>query len=187
MNDWPFGKLNPLTYDFIMADPPWQFQLWGKGSEKSVEAHYDCMDMDAIKALPVSHLGRGDCLLWLWATAPMLREALATVDAWGFRYVTSGVWVKRTNTGKLRWGTGYRLRSCHEPFLIATLGNPQTSKAIPSVIDALAREHSRKPDAAFNLAEKMVPGARRLELFSRQSREGWDAFGNEISKFEAAE
>ena len=44
--------------------------------------------------------------------------------------------------------------------------------------------HSRKPDEAFSMAEALVPNARRLELFSRQKRDGWDVFGNETDYFE---
>ncbi len=181
-----FDALRPLSYDLIMADPPWAFEAWSdKGKHKAASAHYETMDLDAIKAMPVSHLGRGDCLLWLWATHPMLREALDVMDAWGFRFVTSGVWVKRTKTGKLAFGTGYRLRCASEPFLIGTLGNPKTAKNVRTVIEGPAREHSRKPEEAYREAETMGEGAlRRLDLFSRQSRPGWDAWGFESGKFD---
>ena len=181
---WPFSNLRPLSYDLIMADPPWQFKLWsGKGEEKSPQAQYQTMDMAAIKALPVSHLAGGDCLLFLWATFPMLPDALETMSAWGFRYITGGAWHKRTSGGKTAFGTGYRLRSSCEPFLIGALGNPSTTRASRNLIDAEAREHSRKPQAAFDLCETLMPGARRVELFSRQVRAGWDAWGNETGKF----
>lgn len=187
LSNWPFGHLNPFSYDMIMADPPWKFRLWGKSSEKSAAAHYSLMSIEEIRALPVGDLATPDCVLWLWATAPMIDQAIETSRAWGFTFKTSGSWNKRTRTGKFRWGPGYRLRSVHEPFLICTVGNPKTSRDIPSAFDALAREHSRKPEEAFALAERMMPGARRrLELFSRSDRPGWDAFGDETGKFSEA-
>ncbi|MAL99434.1 MAG: DNA methyltransferase [Alteromonadaceae bacterium] len=180
-----FSSLPMFAYGLIMADPPWQFENWSrKGEHKNAAAKYDCMPLDDIKAMPVGELAAGDCVLWLWATNPLLREAFDVIDAWGFRYVTAGTWVKTTKTGKLAFGTGYRLRSANEPFLIATNGNPETAKNVRSVIMAEAREHSRKPDEAFSAAEALVPNVRRLELFSRQSREGWDTWGNESTKFD---
>lgn len=120
---------------------------------------------------------RGDCLLWLWATHPMLPQALEVMAAWRCRYVTSGVWVKRTARGKLGFGTGYRLRSASEPFLIGTFGNPESTRSIRTVIEGPLRDHSEKPDEAYAAAERMMPGAFRADLFSKRTRPGWDAWG----------
>ena len=179
-----FADLRPLSYDLIMADPPWRFQSWsGKVNKKGRQ--YDLMELDAIKALPVSHLGRGDCILWLWATHPMLPEAIDVAKAWGFKYATSGVWVKRSGTGKLAFGTGYRLRCASEPFIIATLGKPESVRDIRTVIEGARREDSRKPDEAYAAAGRMFPAAvRKLDMFSRESRPGWDVWGNETGKFD---
>ena len=82
---WPFSPLAPLSYDLIMADPPWRYKNWSaKGEHKNASAHYDCMDLDAIKALPVHQLAAPNCLLWLWATNPMLDQAVDVLKAWGF-------------------------------------------------------------------------------------------------------
>ena len=185
---WPFGDLLPGSFDLIMCDPPWRFiPRSAKGvTKKGAAGHYRTMTLDEIKALPVGRLGADDCVLWLWATAPMYRQALEVVDAWGFKYSTMGWWAKRTKTGKLRWGTGYRLRSTGEPYIIATRGGPKSTRGISAHIDGLARENSRKPEESFAWAEKMMPNARRLELFSRCERPGWSAFGDEVGKFTVA-
>lgn len=187
MSIWPFGALRPLSYGLIMADPPWSFDNYSKaGERKNAKHHYDCMPLDAIKALPVHQLAGGDCLLWLWATNPMLREAFDVLDAWGFTFKTAGTWVKQTRHGKLAFGTGYVLRSANEPFLIGTIGNPKTSGSVRSVVEGPVREHSRKPEESFAAAEALVPDVFRLELFSRQSRPGWDTWGNQADKFDEA-
>lgn len=179
-----FADLRPLSYDLIMADPPWRFKTWSENGQDKGRP-YDLMDLTAIKAMPVSHLGRGDCILWLWATNPMMPQALEVVNAWGFKYVTMGVWVKRTKKGKLGFGTGYRLRCASEPFIIATLGKPQSVRDIRTVIEGPLREDSRKPDEAYAAAGRMFPAAvRKLDLFSRESRPGWDVWGNETGKFD---
>ena len=190
---WPFRTLQPLSYDFIMADPAWRFEAWSeKGKKhKAPEAHYKTMTMEETRALPVADLGRGDALLWCWATNPMIDQQIQCVRDWGFKFVTMGVWGKTTkpyapeSPVKLAFGTGYRLRCASEPFIIATLGNPETVRNIRTLFLAPVREHSRKPDEAYEIAERMMPSAlRRADLFSRQSRPGWDAWGDEATKFD---
>lgn len=183
-----FNEIPLFRYRLIMADPPWSYENWSsKGEHKNASAKYDCMALEQIKALPVANLADRDCVLWLWATNPMLPQALDCMAAWGFKFKTAGHWSKRTKNGKLGFGTGYILRSAGEPFLIGTIGKPKTSRSVRSVIDAKAREHSRKPDEAFIEAEKLVADGPRIELFSRETRAGWDTFGNEVGKFEAQE
>lgn len=201
-----FLSLRPVGgFDLIMADPPWSFQLFSeKGEAKAPQAHYDVMGLDALAALPVEALAGRDCLLWLWACNPLLPQAFDLMAAWGFSFCTAGTWIKRTTRGKIGFGTGYVLRSANEPFLIGRRGKPVTTRATRSVvathddghhcdgdwpsstitIEAVAREHSRKPDEAFLAAESLMPDAQRLELFSRQSRPGWVTWGREAGKFD---
>lgn len=175
----------PLSFDLIMADPPWNFSNWSdKGTVKNASNQYACMDLDAIKALPVGQLAAPSCVLWLWATNPMLPEAFDTLKAWGFTYKTAGHWSKKTRHGKQAFGTGYLLRCAGEPFLIGTIGNPKTARNVRSVIEGPIREHSRKPDEAYAAAEQLIPDARRADLFARQSRPGWVSWGNEADKFD---
>jgi len=183
-----FDAIPRLRYGLIMADPPWLFRNWSKaGERKNPTAHYSCMTLDQIKAMPVSHLAAPDCALWLWGTNPMLPQALDVMAAWGFQFKTAGHWVKRTKNGHLAFGTGYCLRSAGEPFLIGTIGKPKFARNVRSIVDAKAREHSRKPEEAYEAARALVGDVPRLELFSREEREGFDVFGDEVGKFEGAE
>lgn len=179
--------LAPLSYDFIMADPPWSFahrSLKGQ-TAKAAQGQYSCMTIDDIAALPVASLARRDCVLWLWATNPMIRQQIDLMTHWGFRHVATGQWIKTTKNGGLAFGTGYRLRCASEQFLIGVIGNPKTSRSIRSAFLAPIREHSRKPDEAYAIAEAMMPDAvRRADLFARQTRPKWDAWGNEATKFD---
>lgn len=173
-------------FELIMADPPWRFVLRSaRGRGRSVERHYQTLDLDQIAALPVGALAARDCLLWLWSTSPMLPLQLRVAEAWGFRFATLGWWSKRSPvSGKQAFGTGYMLRSAGEPFILATRGRPRTSRVVRSTIEGPRREHSRKPDEAFAAAEALMPGAARIELFSRQARPGWIGWGDEFGRFE---
>ncbi len=183
-----FIALRPTGgFSLIMADPPWAYEMRSEnGYAKSPQAHYDCMPLAQICALPVEALAARDCLLWLWSVKTMLPEAFAVIDAWGFTYKTSGHWAKMTKNGKQHFGQGYLLRDAGDPFLIACRGAPKTTKSVRSVIFGQVREHSRKPEEGYREAERLMPGARRADLFSRQRRAGWTAWGNEIEKFEVA-
>jgi N6-adenosine-specific RNA methylase IME4 len=182
---WPFSNLVPRSYGLIAADPAWTFKLYSaKGGKKSPQAHYACMSLGDIKALPVADLAQDDCWLMLWTSAPMLDQAFDVISAWGFTYKSRTAWRKTTINGKQAMGPGYIVRTMHEDILIGTRGKPKRDKAFPSIFDGLRREHSRKPERFYELAERFAPDARRLDLFSRQSRVGWASFGNEASKFD---
>ena len=175
-------------YDAILADPPWRFALRSrKNLVKAPDAHYSTMPLADIKALPVQDICKPDCLIFLWATAPMMPQALDLLTAWGFEYSTMGAWPKTTKHGKAAFGTGYRYRSSVEPWLVGTKGNPPLGlRNVRNRIDGTVREHSRKPDCQYAHVEALTPWAdHRVELFSRTSVPGWDAWGDESGRFSA--
>lgn len=183
---WPFGNLQPLRYGAILADPPWRFSNFSaKGEAKNPVAHYDCMTTADLAKLPVPQLAASDCALLMWATAPMLPDAVDLMRAWGFTFKSAGAWAKQSSTGqKWAFGTGYCFRSAAEFFLLGTIGKPKVmSRAVRNLIVAPVREHSRKPDCQYQMVEDLFDGP-YAELFSRTSRPGWDTFGNEAGKFD---
>jgi N6-adenosine-specific RNA methylase IME4 len=112
-------------YRVIYADPPWAFATYsGKGKGRSADAHYDCMDLEAIKRLPVAEWAAEDAVLLLWATDPLLDRALEVARAWGFAYKTVGFyWVKRNAGGEgFFTGLGFWTRANPEQCLLATRG-----------------------------------------------------------------
>jgi N6-adenosine-specific RNA methylase IME4 len=172
-------------YAVLYADPPWHFEVYNEesGIERAAGNHYSTMSLDEICALPVPRLASPDAALFMWTTVPHLRESFDVLVAWGFEYKTNIVWVKD------KIGLGYFVRNQHELLLVATRGDmplPSPGNRPSSVIDAPRREHSRKPDEAYELIERMYSELPKLELFARQARPGWDAWGNETGKFAAA-
>jgi N6-adenosine-specific RNA methylase IME4 len=168
-----------------LADPPWRFRNYSaKGERKNPIAHYDCLSLDEIEALPVSRLAAPDCVLVLWATWPFLPQALKIMEVWGFTYKTGGAWAKQSKTGRCwAFGTGYILRSACEPFLIGTTGQPtRRAKNVRNLVVAPVREHSCKPEEFFAQLERLFD-APRCELFARERRPGWHAWGQEVEKF----
>lgn len=187
---WPFAGLAYMGYACILADCPWLFENYSEAGEaKNPVAHYDCMDADAIKALPVITLAAKDCWIVSWATAPLLDLGIDTVKAWGFRFITAGAWAKESKSGTgVAFGTGYVRRSAAEFYIIGKRGEPALKPAAASIrnlIWAPVREHSRKPDQMYDEIEASFDGP-YLELFARQRRAGWAAWGNQVEKFGGA-
>lgn len=189
----PFATLGParfMRYGCILADPPWKFENFSEaGEEKNPVAHYPCMDEAAIAALPVDELAARDCWLVEWATAPMLDAAIRVLPRWGFHFVTAGAWAKESKSGaKIAFGAGYVRRSAAEFYIVGKRGEPKILPAAASIrnlIWAPVREHSRKPDCMHAECVASFPGP-YVELFARECRPGWDAWGNQTTKFNGA-
>jgi N6-adenosine-specific RNA methylase IME4 len=171
----------------IYADPPWTFSTYSKkGKGRSAEAHYDCLSLDEIKALPVGEWAADDAILLLWATDPLLNKALDVMDAWGFTYKTVGFyWVKENASGKgFFTGLGFWTRANPEQCLLASRGHPKRKSAdVRKLVVSPRREHSRKPDEMYAYIERLADGP-YLEMFARASRPGWDAWGAEKGLFD---
>jgi N6-adenosine-specific RNA methylase IME4 len=166
------GKRYPVIY----ADPPWRYEH-SKTVSREIENQYPTMPLEEICTLCVSEIATQDGVLFLWATSPKLAEAIQVLEAWGFVYRTCIVWDKE------RIGMGYYARQQHELLLIGTRGElpvPEPANRPASVIRiARDNEHSTKPDHFYALIERMYPEYDRIELFARQPRDGWDAWGNQ--------
>jgi N6-adenosine-specific RNA methylase IME4 len=175
-----FAGLPAAEAGVVLIDPPWNFVTYSpKGWKKSAHAHYACMTVEEIAALPVHTLCAPDCVCVSWATQTHIPHALLVLAAWGFSFSSMGAWAKQSKTGR-RWafGTGYRVRSAAEFWLVGTRGQPkQLSRSIRNLIVAPIREHSRKPDEMYDVIESAWRGP-YIELFARYRRYGWDQWGN---------
>lgn len=182
------------SYRVIYADPPWRFATWSdRGKGRSPEAWYDCMRLEDIAALPVRSWAADDAVLLLWATDPLLPRALEIVEAWGFTYKTVGFcWVKVNRRSAPPWnerdfftGLGFWTRANAELCLLATRGRPRRLAGdVRRLIVSPRREHSRKPDEAYERIERLCAGP-YLELFARTRRPGWDSWGRQTDLFDA--
>ncbi len=170
-------------YAAILADPPWRFKTYSaKGRAWCADRHYVCEETQTLEQMTPP--AADDACLFLWTTDPMLPSALGLMDAWGFAYKTVAfTWMKTNRDGSLFTGMGYWTRSNPEMCLLGTRGKPKRiRKDVRQAILSPRREHSRKPDCIYERIERLVDGP-YLEMFSRSTRRGWDAWGNEVGKF----
>ena len=175
------GKVLALPakkYGVIYADPEWRFEPWSRetGMDRAADNHFLTSAAEVIKSRPVETIAAEDCVLFMWATAPMLPQALEVMASWGFEYKTHAVWLKD------EVGIGYWFRSAHELLLVGTRGNPPApapGTQWESAWDAPVSEHSEKPEMAYELIERYFPTAAKIELNARRPRPGVDAWGFE--------
>jgi N6-adenosine-specific RNA methylase IME4 len=141
------------------------------------------MDIDELCALPVAAIAAKDSALFLWATFPMLPEALRVIHAWGFKYKSVAfVWLKQ-NKKSPGWfyGLGFWTRANAEVCLLATRGRPiRKDNSIHQLIVSPIEQHSKKPDEAREKIVRLMGELPRVELFARQTPPGWDVWGNEV-------
>lgn len=165
-------------YGVIYADPEWRFEPYSRetGMDRAADNHYPTTPTNDIVLRPVGGIAAKDCVLFLWATAPMLLSAIRVLQNWGFEYKSHFIW------GKDRIGNGYWNRNRHELLLIGTRGNipaPALGEQWDSLLDAPVSEHSAKPDCFTEMIEAYFPNLPKIELNARRARPGWDAWGLE--------
>ena len=169
------GKLisEGCKFGTIYADPPWRYQ--NQGTRGSTDNHYaGDMSVEEICAMPIPALCAERCHLHLWTTNAFLFECPKILEAWGFEFKSTFVWVKP------QMGMGNYWRCSHELMITAIKGGQTAlSKAEMSWIECRRGEHSAKPSQVRERIQRLSPGP-FLELFGRRKHEGWTVFGNQI-------
>ena len=172
-------------YNIIYADHPWAY-LWGKGKDGghfAPEKHYQTMEVDEIRKLNVKSIADKNCALFMWATMPTLPDAIRVIKEWGFKYKTCAFcWVKTKKDGNPLSGMGSYTKSNAELCLLAMRGHIKSvDKTIPQIVMQHRLGHSVKPPEVRERIVKLFGDLPRIELFARQSTDGWDVLGNEIN------
>ncbi len=176
----PEGK-----FGTIVIDPPWPMQKIERDARPNqVAFEYPTMTEDELVAFGarVNEVAADDCHLFMWTTQKFLPMSLRLLDAWGFRYVLTMVWHKPGGFQPI----GLPQYNC-EFCIYARRGAPAfvDTKQFATCFDAPRREHSRKPDEFYETVKRVTVGS-RIDIFSREARDGFEQFGNEVARFEGA-
>ena len=151
----------------------------------TAEKHYKVMEIKDIVEMKnvITRISDKDCILFLWVTFPCLLDWLKVIKEWGFTYKTCGfTWVKR-NKKSDTWffGLGHWTRANPEICLLGTKGKiSRVSNKVSQVVDTHIEEHSKKPAIVRERIVELVGDLPRIELFARQTVNGWDCWGNEV-------
>lgn len=167
----PTGK-----YRVLYADPPWKYGDQLTESYGATRFHYPSMSIADLCALPIRDLAEDNAVLFLWVTSPILPECFDLISAWGFKYKASFVW------DKIKHNMGHYNSVRHEFLLICTKGSclPDTPQLFDSVQTIERTEHSRKPDEFRKIIETLYTRGEKIELFARETSDGWESWGNEL-------
>jgi N6-adenosine-specific RNA methylase IME4 len=114
----------------------------------------------------------------MWTTSPHLDQAVELMKHWGFQYATIAfVWDKqKVNPGF------YTLSQC-EIVLVGKYGkipNPRGTRNERQLLSLMREDHSKKPEEVAVRIERMFPEQKKIELFARRGRSGWDCWGNQV-------
>jgi N6-adenosine-specific RNA methylase IME4 len=158
--------------------PEWRFEPYSRdtGMDRAADNYYPTSTTES-SPRAMCPASRPMIALFLWATVPMLEDAMDVLKAWGFKYKSHAVW------DKVHIGTGYWFRNRHELLLVGTKGEipaPAMGDQFASVMTIARKEHSAKPEQFLELIEQYFPNIPKIELNRRgPARAGWDAWGNE--------
>lgn len=168
----PAGK-----YSTIVIDPPWEMQKIERDIRPNqVEFDYPTMNEEELKAFDLPSFSADNCHLYLWTTHKHLPLALRLVEHWGFHYQCLMVWHKSGGFqpfGSPQYNCEFIIlaRKGKLPFL--------DLKDFSVCFHAERKGHSVKPDAFYELVERVSP-APRIDVFARKKRDKWDVYGNEV-------
>lgn len=194
-----FAGLKWRHYGAIASDCGTPFETWSKKGEsaRSPQNKYTTLSDDELMRLPVGDLAARNCFLFYWDTTARVAVGrhIPIMRAWGFEpSAFAFTWFKLNKREpatpfflprkSIKLGPGRTTRKSTEVCILGRRGSPKRLSAnVREEIFAPVREHSRKPDEFFDLVEEYAEGP-YLELFSRASRPGWDAWGDQLKKFD---
>lgn len=173
-----FGGETSGQYHTILMDPPWPIKWQHSDTLGMKQLQYQTLPISEIMQLPIDSLAHQHCLLLMWVTNEFLPEGLGIVRHWKFQYEKLYTWCKNN-------GMGAHPRNATEHIIIASRGCPpklrgRNDSAILNWINLpVTNRHSEKPKEIRHILEKFAPEP-RLEMFARERRQGWDAWGNEF-------
>lgn len=175
-------------YDLIYADPPWK---QSKGGKKSVRENssgkpldYPVCSLDEIKehlSLATAASGGDNSILFLWTIDKYLFEAQEIAESLGYKLHARMIWDKVTGIP-----AAFTVRYGHEYLLYMYKGKltpvaKEERGKIHTVFREKVTKHSKKPEIAYEIIERLYPNLRKLEMYARNTRPGWDCFGNEVT------
>lgn len=168
-------------FKIVLADPPWAYS--NKGTRAAAARHYATLNIEDLMNLPVEKIAAANSILFLWATGPMIREAITLGIAWGFEYKTVGfTWAKRNRKANTAFfGMGNYTRANCEFCLIFIRGSVKVrDRGVPAFHWGPVLRHSEKPPAIREKIVRLMGDVARVELFSRHKVAGWHRFGNQL-------
>lgn len=178
-----------MKYEVIVSDPPWRLQ---KGGKKAVrpnssggELDYQTISLSEIEGIQMDfayNKAEPNHVLFCWTIDKYLHETEAMLKRMGYKIHARMIWNKVTGIPAaftIRFGHEYLLY-CYFGKLIPVAKSERGK--IHSVFTEQVKRHSQKPEISYQIIERLYPEAKKLEMYARTQRKGWDGWGNEYPK-----
>lgn len=180
------GEIKMDKYDIIYSDPPWQ---QNKGGIRKVrpkqnrDLDYPTMDINDIKDIheEIFKSTNRKHNIFMWTIDKYLHETEAMMNELGYTLHARFIWDKENGVAP-----AFTVRFSHEYLLWfykkgdLLMPCEETKGKYTTVMRERATKHSKKPECAYRMIEDMFPNTKKLELFARNKRDGWDSWGNEV-------
>lgn len=178
LSEWKQRLEIKPVFRTIVIDPPWPMEkIQREVRPNQVEFDYTTMSIEEIKEFPLrSFMNKDGCHVYMWTTQKFLQYSFDVFNAWGVKYQCLMTWIKNVGFTPFSW------MYSTEHILYGTIGNlPLLRKGLRLDFNAKVREHSRKPDEFYELV-KRVSSEPRVDIFSREKRDGFEQYGYEVDK-----
>jgi len=180
-------------YSVLVIDPPWPQRKGGLRKVRPKQRHtldYTTMNIEQIFILLDSKIfimaDTPHCI-FMWTMDKFLTECEYEMESRNYRRHARLVWDKMNGIAP-----AFTVRYCHEyliwyykPTLLPI--NKSVRGKFSTVIKEKSRQHSRKPDIAYNIIHRLYPAYYKIDIFSREKRKHFDQYGDQINYFKEIE
>ena len=175
-------------YDVFIVDPPWnkRWEKYGKNDLRKVRPIYEVMSVQEIFNLldeEVFTTANIPHTVFMWTIEEFLESCDQEMKRRNYRRHIRLIWDKCNG-----FPAAFTVRFSHEYLIwyykpkMLCIQKSMRGK-FTSIIREKKREHSRKPDSAYDLIKCLYPKQNKIDVFSREKREGFAQWGNEIDHY----
>lgn len=172
------------SYDVILIDCPWEYNDKASAGNRGAGFKYPQLNMTDLIQLNIRLLAKTNAVVFSWITPPLMREGLQVMESWGAKYKTKAfTWIKLDKAGNPRIMGGNHTRANSEDCILGVFGKgvKRANAGVRQPILSVPGRHSEKPVEAYERIEALYgPDVRRIELFARKPRDGWDSLGIDV-------
>lgn len=184
-NSFVDAEVSQPPYDIIVIDPPWDKRKGGLRKSRPNQdrkLNYETLPTKEIFKLldeQIFPLASKTHTVFIWTIDEFLRPCEDEMELRNYKRHARMIWDKQNGIAP-----AFTIRYTHEYLL--WYYKPQMLKIEKSMrgkfadlFSERAREHSRKPDIAYEIIDKLYPNMSKIDVFSREPRTAFAQFGNE--------
>lgn len=143
----------------------------------SVNDIFDLLDND------IFPLAQTDHCVFMWTIEKFLLSCEEEMIRRGYKRHCRMIWDKMNGVAP-----AFTVRFTHEYLIwyykgrLPDISVKQRGK-FPTVFREYGRQHSRKPEFSYQMIETLYPDCIKMDMFSREYREGWLQYGDQLDFF----